>query len=120
MSYEAETRRLGDFGYRERLDKLTETVTELIEMARIDHQTLRNILTRIEKLEEQVDAQRKSVTDLVEVLELQTSRLDDSLDRIDDLERTRRELTPEFHRHMGKLTELDDRMARQESKWVGY
>ena len=51
MSYEAETRRLGDFGYRERLDKLTETVTELIEMARIDHQTLRNILTRIEKLE---------------------------------------------------------------------
>ena len=64
MSYEAETKRLGDFGYRERLDKLTETVAELIEMARIDHQTLRNILTRIEKLEKRADSHVTHMNDL--------------------------------------------------------
>ena len=78
MSYEAETKRLGDFGYRERLDKLTETVTELIEMARIDHQTLRNILTRVEALERF----RSEVTPQISRQAMTTAGHCDDLDRL--------------------------------------
>ena len=64
MSYEAETKRLGDFGYRERLDKLTEQIASLDEDIGLIVANLALVVERIEKLEKRADSHVTHMNDL--------------------------------------------------------
>ena len=64
MSYEAETRRLGDFGYRERLDKLGEQIASLDEDIGLIVANLALVVERIEKLEKRADSHVTHMDDL--------------------------------------------------------
>ena len=96
MTYEAKAKRLGDFGYRERIEMLEERVLKLENPL---HMPLVKLHERIDKLEEQVAGLRRATEGHFGMVHERIAKLED---RIEALEKGLNERIAEHWRALEK------------------